>query len=99
MVTVITNGRLLDCIGNEPLEDATIIIEDGAIKEVYTGKKSLPKEVTVFDAGGRTIMPGLIDAHEHPRSTQINPEKARGETPLYKALGMKQNLAFMQQLS
>jgi imidazolonepropionase-like amidohydrolase len=37
-------------------------------------------------------MPGLTDAHEHPTATELNPEKARTESLLYKVLGMKDNL-------
>jgi len=92
MITAISNGRLLDSIGDEPVENGSVVIEDGVIKEVYSGKKSIPNGATVIDAGGRTIMPGLIDGHDHVAGTELNPEKRRTEPPLYKALKMQGNL-------
>ncbi len=47
MITVIANGRLLDCIGDEPLYDASVVIEDGIIKEAHTGKKPLSQPLSL----------------------------------------------------
>jgi len=92
MTTVISNGRLLDCIGNEPLEDVSIVIEDGVIKEIYSGRKPISSGATIVDVGGKTVMPGLIDAHDHPAMTELVPQKAANEPPLYIVLGMINNL-------
>jgi imidazolonepropionase-like amidohydrolase len=92
MLTIITNGRLLDCITDGPLENSSVVIEEGVIKDVYTGRRSITRGATVIDVGGKTVMPGLTDAHDHPACTQVNPEKRRTEPPLYIALNMKGNL-------
>jgi len=39
MITVLSKGRLLDCVGNEPLENASVVIEDGDIR-TFTWEKS-----------------------------------------------------------
>ena len=65
--TVITNGTLVDGNGGSPLRNAAVIITDGRI--TYTGPTlaALPSpDITLIDARGGTIMPGLIEAHFHP---------------------------------
>ena len=89
MIKVITNGRLLDCIGDEPLEDSSVVVEDGVIKDVYFGKKPLPADATVIDVGGKTVLPGLTDAHVHPAFTENPHFVRRGDSPpIYAALSM-----------
>lgn len=57
------NGLLIDCTGQDPQENATVLVEGREIIKVTD--KQTPTEGTVIDLGGRTIMPGLIDAHAH----------------------------------
>ena len=97
MITAIINGRLLDCVGDGPLENASIVIENGVIKDIFSKRKLFPRGATIIDVGGRTLMPGLTDAHSHPSSTEIDPEKAKNEPPLYKALNMAKNLEHILQ--
>ena len=92
MIAVITKGRVLDCIGNEPLEDTSVVIEEGIIKDVYSGEKSIPRGAMVIDAAGRTILPGLIDGHEHVALTDVDVSKHYAKPPLFAALDMKCNL-------
>ena len=89
VITVITSGRLLDCIGDEPLEDASVVVEDGMIKDIYTGKRRFPSDATIIDVGSRTILPGLTDAHVHPAFTEDPHFVRRGDSPpIYAALSM-----------
>jgi len=63
-VKAIKGGRLIDGTGAEPIEKATVIIEDSKIKAV--GKDiEVPRGAKVIDATGKTVMPGLIDSHVH----------------------------------
>ena len=68
-VTAITNiGILVSGNVNEPLlKSDTIIIDDGKIQAVGT-TELLGKypDCKIIDAGGMTVMPGLIDSHVHP---------------------------------
>ena len=67
MITVLTNAVLIDCTGAEPVEGATVVVEDDRIKEVAAGGRvgPLPGRVTTLDLAGKTLMPGLTDAHVH----------------------------------
>jgi imidazolonepropionase-like amidohydrolase len=66
-ITVFTNAFLIDCTGADPAEGAAVVVEDGRIKEVAANGAvgPLPGRVTTFDLAGRTLMPGLTDAHVH----------------------------------
>src|SRR5881397_2112673 len=66
-LTVFTNASLIDCTGADPVEGATVIVEDDRIKDVRAkgGSGALPGPVTTIDCAGATLMPGLTDAHVH----------------------------------
>ena len=59
---VLRNARLIDGGGGSPLANAEIVIDAGRISAGLTGGA---RGVVEIDVGGRTIMPGLIDAHVH----------------------------------
>ncbi len=62
----LTNARVIDCTGADPRENGTVVIEGERIKEVLEGNPgSLPAGAEVVDCGGKTLLPGLIDAHVH----------------------------------
>ena len=66
--TVITGGQIVDGTGAAPIVDGTVICQDGCITFVgSTGNApDVPGDVKRIDAGGGTIMPGLVEAHFHP---------------------------------
>jgi imidazolonepropionase-like amidohydrolase len=80
-------GRLLDPRCDALVEDAEVLVEGGRVKEVSRPDAPLPGEryyregltrvpiraenATRIDLGGRTPMPGLIDAHVHIFITKI----------------------------
>ena len=49
----------------EVLDNATVVARDGRIAAVGQGV-AVPDGAQVFDVAGKTIIPGLIDAHAHP---------------------------------
>lgn len=62
----IVGGMLLDGYEAEPIHHSVVVFENGRITAV--GQKhntTIPANAVVIDAGGRTVMPGLIDAHMH----------------------------------
>ncbi len=63
-ITAITNGRLIDGTGADPVNNATVIIEGSTIKKVEK-RQEIPKGAAVLDVSGKTVMPGLINAHLH----------------------------------
>lgn len=60
---VLTNARILDGLGGD-IPSGTIVVRDGRIEYVGSGSPQVGG-MRVIDAGGRTVMPGLIDAHRH----------------------------------
>jgi imidazolonepropionase-like amidohydrolase len=67
MITVFTNAVLLDCTGADPVQGATVVVEGDRIKDVLSkpGAGAMPGQVTTIDCKGKTLMPGLTDAHVH----------------------------------
>jgi imidazolonepropionase-like amidohydrolase len=62
----ITNGMLLDGYEAAPIHRATVVVDDGRIAAAGPGHEiDIPSNAIVLDAGGKTVMPGLIDAHVH----------------------------------
>jgi imidazolonepropionase-like amidohydrolase len=62
--TLFTNVHVFDGVQEQRIENANVLVEGNLIKTVSTA----PIEAdgaTVIDGGGRTLMPGLIDAHWH----------------------------------
>src|SRR3954462_1854582 len=57
-------ARIVDGSGRPALENATLFIHKGRI-EAVGAKVKLPRDVQKIDASGKTIIPGLINAHGH----------------------------------
>lgn len=64
-VLVITHANLIDGVSAAPITDATVIVRDGRIDSVVTGKAELPTGATVLDLKGRWLLPGFVDVHAH----------------------------------
>jgi imidazolonepropionase-like amidohydrolase len=62
----LVGARLIDGTGKETREDSTILIEDSIIKAIgERGELDFPQDTKTIDVAGKTIIPGLIDAHLH----------------------------------
>jgi len=79
MLQVIRAGRVIDGTGTPAIEDATLVVEDGRIKEVGSeGEVRAPQgaDVEQIDCSEYTVLPGLIDCHVHlvfsAQSTALN---------------------------
>ena len=59
------NVRLFDGINLTTREGVSVLVQDGMIAEVSDGQITPPEGAVVIEGGGRTLMPGLIDAHWH----------------------------------
>ncbi|MGO9181041.1 MAG: amidohydrolase family protein [Candidatus Limnocylindrales bacterium] len=60
MTTAITNARVFD--GKQVIGASAVVIDGGVVRAVG---ESVPVGATVVDAGGGTLLPGLIDSHCH----------------------------------
>ena len=63
-------ARIIDGTIADPIEDGVVVITDGRIQTV--GPRSdvtVPDEAQIIDVAGKTIMPGLINAHGHVGGT------------------------------
>ena len=63
--TIIRNARLFDSERARFVPGSTVVIEGERIAEVTQEPRPTPAGATVIDAGGRALLPGLIDAHVH----------------------------------
>ena len=65
MMLAITNGVIIDGRGGDPLM-GTILIEGERITTLgRQDQVAIPRDATVIDAMGGSILPGLIDSHVH----------------------------------
>ncbi|WP_225206701.1 amidohydrolase family protein [Novosphingobium huizhouense] len=66
MRTVIRNARIFDGAGRA-LADGAVLIDGDGIAKVGLGPDALADvdADTVIDAAGRTLMPGMVEAHAH----------------------------------
>lgn len=65
-IVAFTNARIITMKGDEVIEGGTVLVEENIIRAV--GKAAdikVPSGAKVIDCGGKTIMPGFIDAHAH----------------------------------
>jgi imidazolonepropionase-like amidohydrolase len=65
-VLAVTGARLIDGTGAPPIDNAVIIITGDRFTAVgRRGDVSIPAEAEMIDVKGKTVIPGLIDAHIH----------------------------------
>ena len=86
---VLTGARLFDGTGRAPLEQSTLVIRNGRIEAV--GAATVPDDAVRIDLSGKTIVPGLINAHGHlnsDRSDRPIRDRLVGQLRLYADYGV-----------
>jgi len=73
---LIKNVKVFDGTSDKATAITNVLIEDNLIKTISTEAKA-SVDATVIDGGGRVLMPGLIDTHQHmgfpaPYSVMMN---------------------------
>lgn len=74
MPVLFKNCAILDTVRGERLAGHEVLVEGDIIREVSERPIQAP-DATVFDLGGRILMPGLCDAHVHV--TAVEPDLAK----------------------
>lgn len=65
-VVALTHARVIDGRGQVPRENQTLILRDGKIVALGDDADTkIPDGATVRDLTGKTVLPGLVMAHEH----------------------------------
>lgn len=81
-VLVLRNARLIDGRNSGVRERVTVTMAGERITAIADGDAPAPAEARVIDLEGRTLLPGLIDAHCHVAAGLPLPKTLRGEEPL-----------------
>lgn len=68
---LLRNAVLVDAQSDEPRDGVEILVEQDRIRDV-SDTPIRTGAATVFDLGGRVVMPGLIDAHAHIYLTEVD---------------------------
>lgn len=61
---LLSNSRIFDARGNGLIEGQNVLIRGGMIEALVPAGETVT-DAELIDCGGRTLMPGLIDAHWH----------------------------------
>ena len=73
----LTGVRLIDGTGAAPVERATIVMANGRIEAAGAGI-AVPAGATRIDMAGKTVMPGIFNAHGH-LNNDASPNKSSRE--------------------
>jgi imidazolonepropionase-like amidohydrolase len=92
LVLLLQNCTVFDGRSAELQEGRTLVIEDGTIREITSAAFPIATETRYIDAGGRFVMPGLIDAHFHAYGLELNPALIDRVAPQLRALRAKKLL-------
>lgn len=77
----LANARLWDAPGGVR-EGTSLLVEDGRIAAVTAAGDEPPAGARVLDLEGRTLMPGLVDAHVHLSASFPRPQPEQGQEPM-----------------
>src|SRR6266498_4902698 len=71
---ILLNGKIITVDQNFTIAEAVAIKKDkiiaiGSNKEI---RKLATKQTKIIDLAGKTVIPGLIDAHTHPESASVS---------------------------
>jgi imidazolonepropionase-like amidohydrolase len=71
---IFQNAHVFDGV-EDGLKTANVLVLDGVIHEVSESPVRA-KDAVIIDVAGRTLMPGLIDAHGHSYCAEVDPAKS-----------------------
>ena len=90
-------ARLLDGRGGPPIDNTTILVDNGRIARLGPSSQvDVPQGATRIDLAGKTVLPGLVNAHGHVGMTRgleqgppvYTDENVRAQLQLYARYGV-----------
>ena len=64
-ITAFLNATILDCTGRDPYK-GVLLVEGRRFKKLGPARQvHIPRDAHKLDLSGKTLMPGLMDAHAH----------------------------------
>jgi imidazolonepropionase-like amidohydrolase len=80
-VTLFENVRIFDGKGASLSTPSSVLIRGNIIERISTQPIPVDRraDTRIIDGGGRTLMPGLIDAHWHAMLARVTPAQAFGD--------------------
>src|ERR1041384_3075717 len=89
-------ARVIDGTGKPAMEKSTVLVRNGRIESVGPSV-SVPAGVQRIDAAGKTIIPGLVNAHGHVGDlSQLGLYARYGVTTVF-SLGGEREIEFRDQ--
>jgi imidazolonepropionase-like amidohydrolase len=81
-VKALVGARIVDGTGKPAIENGTLVIQDGRISAIGpSARVKPPSGAAIVNVAGKTIIPGLINAHGHVGETQGLQSGAQYYTP------------------
>lgn len=80
---VLENARIFDGINADCPEGMSVLVADGLIREV-SAQPIKAADAQVIDVAGRTLMPGMIDAHIHAFASDVAVQKVEAMGDVYR---------------
>jgi len=72
-IIAFTNARIITMNGDEVIDNGTIVVQRDRIIQVgQVDEVTIPRGARIFDAAGKTIIPGLVDVHAHAGYTALD---------------------------
>jgi imidazolonepropionase-like amidohydrolase len=80
--TAIRAGRLVDPDAGTAAANQIILVQDGKITAVG-GNVTIPAGAQIIDLSGQTVLPGLVEAHNHLTMTLVEAVPLYGSAPKF----------------
>ncbi len=87
--TILTNCNIIDCTGNEPLKNMSVVIVGNTITDILQGtyKKSVgEKNVRILNLENGYVLPGLWNVHMHMAALLPDPNHLQDDESLPSAV-------------
>src|SRR5882724_5840267 len=91
---LLEDAHVFDGFSDKCPDGLDVLIENGFIREVSDTRIKAPVGAHTIDVAGRTLMPGLIDAHIHAYLSDVNWRETESAGEAYRAAHAVRMLGF-----